>query len=277
VKRILIVGAPRSGTTWLAHALAATPGSRLVNEPDNRSFNPAASDSLQQYGGYPVLNRSQRVPEYALLWDPVFRRVNGRTPRRWVASRLGRDGGVAPPAAVVAKSVFAAFALDWLIDRYAPRIVVIERNPLDVVSSWMRLGFGIGDLATRQDVRTQYVERLGLPAWDQAAPRLLQVSWAVGLLMSALRHESRTRAALTVVSYETLSGDRSLVRDLAISVGLPWSDEAEAAARYPAEPQDYAREERRVVSDFLSQYPELAAWLEVESSAGEFAGSDPGR
>jgi hypothetical protein len=68
-----------------------------------------------------------------------------------------------------------------------------------------------------------------------------------------------------VVSYEALSGERSTVRGLAASVGLPWSDQAEAAARHPAEPQNYVQDERGAVIEFLSQLPELASWFEVES------------
>lgn len=265
MNRILVVGAPRSGTTWVSATFAATRGSRLLHEPDNRAFNAKASDSALLHGGYPVLHPGQRAPEYERLWDPAFREMKLPKPRLRRIRRVGHRAGGEHPTAVVAKSVFAAFALDWLVERYSPRIVLIERNPIDVVSSWMRLGFEVGDLATREPIRAEYVERLGLPAWDPAAPRLLQVSWAVGLLMSAMHHQSRTRPDWQVVSYETLSRDRSRLRALAASVGLSWSDEAEASARHPAEPQNYAQDERGAATDFLSRFPELASWFEVEN------------
>ncbi|MBV8528592.1 MAG: sulfotransferase, partial [Candidatus Dormibacteraeota bacterium] len=142
MNRILIVGAPRSGTTWLANALSATPGARLAHEPDNTAFNADALESMELYGGYAAPHVGERVPAYERLWDPAF---------------------LAPPFApvhLIVKSVFAAFAMDWLIDRYQPRVVLIERHPLRVVSSWMRLGFRVGDLATRERIQTEYVERL---------------------------------------------------------------------------------------------------------------------
>jgi hypothetical protein len=266
VNRILVAGAPRSGTTWLAATLGTTPGSSLVNEPDNQVFNAAASESAEVYGGYPVLLPGQRAPEYERLWDPVFHAKQPSVTTAWHGRRFGRRRDTAAaPETVIAKSVFAAFALDWLVARYAPSVVLIERDPCDVVSSWMRLDFVVGDLATREPIRSGFVERLGLPAWDPAAPRLLQVAWAVGVLMSAMRDQSRARPEWKVVSYETLCRDRATVQGLAASLGLRWSDQAEAAARHPAEPRNYAQDERRAVADFLSQFPELASWFEVES------------
>lgn len=264
VKRILVVGAPRSGTTWLASTLAATPGSRLVHEPDNPAFNAAAEESHMVYGGYPVLHRRQRVPAYQRLWDVAFR-DDPQSDVKLAASAFRFEGrrNAATPSSVIAKSVFAAFALDWLVERYAPRIVLIERHPADVVSSWMRLDFQVGDLATREDVRSAYVERLGLPPWDATAPRLLQVAWAVGVLMSSMRHQSRTRPEWLVVSHRTLSRDPAAPRALAASVGLSWSEEAEAAAQRPTEVRRYSQEkDRRELTDFLLQFPELVSWLD---------------
>lgn len=262
LNRILVVGAPRSGTTWLAATLASTPGGRLVNEPDNPVFNAAADTSIAVNGGYPVLRPGQRATEYARIWDSAFPGPPKSSMRRlWRGSRTGQPDVVAET--VVTKSVFAAFAVDWLVERYAPRVILIERNPVDVVSSWMRLDFEVGDLATRERIRSEYVEPLGLPAWDPAAPRLLQVSWAVGVLMSAMRHRRRRRRGWKVVSYESLCGDRSSVRGLAASLRLQWSDEAEASAWQPADQQDYAQDERRAVRAFLSQFPELASWTGI--------------
>ncbi|HEX4578488.1 MAG TPA: sulfotransferase [Candidatus Dormibacteraeota bacterium] len=262
MNRILVVGAPRSGTTWLAATLAATPRAALMHEPDNPFFQPEASTSLALYGGYPVLHRRERAPEYQRLWDDGFRQARARVldpdaEPPWYALR---KRGLRPKA-VIAKSVYAAFAMDWLVDRYSPRVVLIERHPIDVVCSWMRLGFVVGDLATRDRVRTEHVEPFRLPRWHESLPRLLQVSWAVGVLMSALRRQARARPDWTVISYEALASDRSLLRSLALSLGLSWSDRAAAWAQTQDGAGVYTGSERVEAREYLLQFPELAPSL----------------
>jgi hypothetical protein len=268
VNRILVVGAPRSGTTWLAATLAATPGSSSLHEPDNVVFSPAAKDSAREYGGYPVLHPREPAPAYEKLWDPGFgdhgKRARTGPPAAW---RFGHRKNGTGLTSVVAKSVFAAFALDWLAERYAPQVVLIERNPIDVVFSWMRLDFVVGDLATRERIRSEYIEPLGLPRWDADAPRLLQVSWAVGVLMSAMRHQSRMRPAWKVVSHEAVSRHPSILRHLAASVGLRWSPEAESVALQRVEARSRPRDDALAVAEFLSQFPELESWLALAREA----------
>jgi hypothetical protein len=262
VNRVLVVGVPRSGTTWLAATLATTPGAVLMHEPDNPAFSADAEESRALYGGYPVLRPGERVPEYEMLWDRGFGSAEAS---QLTAARQGRRLGrraANRPAAVVAKSVFAAFAMEWLMDRYAPRVVLIERNPIAVVASWMRLDFVIGDLATRDRIRAEHVEPFDMPSWDPALPRSIQVSWAVGVLMSALRRQARDHPEWTVVSHEELSADRSQVRGLAASVGLDWSDQAEAAALGTDGAGGSAvLTDVDEVSGYLSRFPELAASL----------------
>ena len=53
------------------------------------------------------------------------------------------------PRHVVVKSVNSVFSLDWIVKRYTPKVLVLRRNPLNVVSSWVVLNLGterrIGD------------------------------------------------------------------------------------------------------------------------------------
>ncbi|TMB92160.1 MAG: sulfotransferase, partial [Chloroflexi bacterium] len=51
--RIFVVGAPRSGTTWVAKMLAATPDTVALIEPDNPKSNPDANASYERYGRVP--------------------------------------------------------------------------------------------------------------------------------------------------------------------------------------------------------------------------------
>ena len=260
MNRILVAGVPRSGTTWLAHALAATTGSRLAHEPDNPAFHPGAAEAHALYGGYAAPHTGERWPAYELLWDQAF------------------SAGADDAANVVAKSVFAAFALDWIVDRYAPRVVVIERHPVRVVSSWMRLDFVVGDLATRERIRHEHVEAMQLPRWEPGAPRLVAVSWAVGVLMSAMRAGGLPRSDCTYVSHERLSEDRvTRLQSLAQGLNLQWTAETEQRVRDlgAAEPVSievdgsgipmawsaYPSKDARAALELLRRFPALDPWL----------------
>jgi len=76
--RILVVGFPRSGTTWLAQSLASRIGDRYVHEPDNQFREPFALRAKYQLGAagcFPSLaehDDSPRTAEYARLWAAAF-------------------------------------------------------------------------------------------------------------------------------------------------------------------------------------------------------------
>jgi hypothetical protein len=266
MNRVLVIGAPRSGTTWLAHALAATPGSRLANEPDNTAFNADAAESQELYGGYPAPHVGEHVPAYERLWDPVFNK---------------------PPFATVhliAKSVQCAFSIEWLMDRHQPRVVLIQRHPVRVVSSWMRKGFIVGDLATRERIQADYVEPLNLPCWDPDAPELARVAWAVGVLMTVMQLKSRAHPQWTLVSHEWLcASPMPRLEELARSLGLQWLEETEArihelgdterilvepdAAGVPLAWQAYPAEDGVAAMALLRRFPELEPWIDSTVSS----------
>ena len=262
MNRILVAGVPRSGTTWLANALAATSGAQLVHEPDNPAFHPGAAEAHSLYGGYAAPHVGEHWPAYEQLWDAAYR------------------DGESEATSVIAKSVFAAFALDWIVDRYAPSVVVIERHPLRVVSSWMRLDFVVGDLATRARIQREYVEAMQLPPWDPHAARLVGVSWAVGVLMSVMRANGHSRSDWAYVSHEWLSDDRvPRLRSLADALNLAWSAATEQRVRDlgAAEPVSiemddcgiptawrmYPASDARAALAVLRRFPLLDPWFEA--------------
>jgi hypothetical protein len=42
---------------------------------------------------------------------------------------------------VIVKSVRSELAMDWLVARFRPRILLVERNPLNVLASWIELDY----------------------------------------------------------------------------------------------------------------------------------------
>ena len=118
-----------------------------------------------------MIDSDEDAGQFAPLWDLVF---SGRLPfalrerRRLrpaanLALRLPRsmrDPLVRSAAAlsarmpgraqsIVVKTIYATFSLDWLVARYQPQVIAMQRNPLNVVSSWRELHIPLFDLATR--------------------------------------------------------------------------------------------------------------------------------
>ncbi|MGH7750371.1 MAG: sulfotransferase, partial [Candidatus Dormibacteria bacterium] len=272
MNRVLVVGAPRSGTTWLAQVLAAEPGSRLVHEPDNPAFHPDAAEARALYGGYASLHRGERVPAYEELWDAAF-------------ATAPADGPV------IAKSVYAAFALEWLAHRYAPQVVIIERHPVRVVASWMRLGFHVGQMPTRERITAEHVERALLPAWDPQAPRLVQVSWVVALLMTAMCTARLSHPEWTVVSHEWLSAyPAGRLAALAGALDLRWTETSESLVRnlgvaptvpvavdaggIPIAWNDHPVADARAAMALLRRFPALSPWVGAAASDADAMSSE---
>ena len=177
MKRILVVGLPRSATTWVGQVLGATEGARYVGEPDNDLRTPFAllAKRALRMGDFPALKPGVSAPQYALLWDNAFavaptgigafragrRRIAGllyagvsrrtilaasrqmsrrRSARMALAERLAvpeRPRRRAP--VLVVKSVYSPLSVEWIADRIPLQVVVVVREPLGVLSSWARL------------------------------------------------------------------------------------------------------------------------------------------
>ncbi|MBV8194353.1 MAG: sulfotransferase [Candidatus Dormibacteraeota bacterium] len=246
ITRTLIVGVPRSGSSWVGEILGTTSGAVLVHEPDNPVCNPQAWRLRERCGWFPVFHPGEAAPEYRQVWDLAFA---GGWPLQRPAIGAGkalkrlpprlRHAVLRPLAAstrrlrsspqhVVVKSVYATFALEWLVSRYDPHVVVIQRNPLNVISSWMDLEMPLGDLATSPRVRTEYVERRGLPPPPRDARPLLQIAWGVGLQMAVLEQEARRHPEWVRVRHEDLCLDPAArFPELASRAALTWSSAAQ--------------------------------------------------
>jgi hypothetical protein len=241
--RILLVGSPRTGSIWAARMLAASPRGRCVVEPDNvNADRPARSDG---FGSFPVLTRGLPHPEYAALWHMSFA---GRVPGRggWLhplsrlmlrlplalrqpllssfATVVGGLPGV--PDIVVVQTVMAQFSAEWIVDRCEPQVVVIQRDPINMLSSWLEWDISGVDLHTRPEVRQRCAE-LGIdlpPIGDSTVSR---TAWWIGLLTSALAALTAAHPDWVVVSHEALCADpESEFKKLYATLGLDWTAQA---------------------------------------------------
>jgi hypothetical protein len=254
---VLIAGVPRSGTTWVGQALGKTDGAVYVNEPDG-DHDPFAFRARLGHRVAPALAPGDTDADYERLWrgalaggrysrsfrDRAARAVYARTPisDRWEAWLGGRvsptlrlaaalaEPRVAAPDArhVVVKSVRAELALEWIVDTFGPRVLVVERHPLNVLASWIELDF------VRDRREADAVAGFAHREWDLAPPpadasRLVTQAWYFGVLASALREASRRHPDWTVVTHEHLCVDTERrFADLAAALGLAWGDAARA-------------------------------------------------
>jgi hypothetical protein len=265
---VLVIGVPRAGATWVGETLSFANNTCLVNEPDNETSNPFAVRAKLPLGRYPVLGDHEQAPDdYTKLWIQAFsgRRSRQRSPRAAVARLLMRrlDGmelwnafcKVEQPGAtlrlravralaqpdplprrtprhVIVKSAHGPLAVEWIAARFRPLVVVVVRHPLNIVASWMELGWGGCSLDTNPKIIERYMRRWDLPALPPTCSRLSRVSWEVGLLLSVLRSSAEAHPEWRLVSHERLCSDPAgQFRELYTALGLDWTDEADLHLR----------------------------------------------
>ncbi|HEX5616576.1 MAG TPA: hypothetical protein VFZ83_15590 [Acidimicrobiia bacterium] len=258
MQRVLVLGAPRTATTWIGEALGHADATAYVHEPDGVE-DPFAFRAKRALAHHPVLEPGADAADYARLWAGAFsggapagtradrlaralfarttpeerrraREGRGTSVRIQVVCRLARPrvAPAPPPAAVVVKSVHAALAADWIVDRFAPRVVVTHRNPLNVMASWLELGFPNTAPSGHHAVVAEAHRRWGLTLPGHDAPPLERDSAYLGTLLCALHEHVARHPDWIVVSHEAACVEpASVLRELAARLGLVWGDAAE--------------------------------------------------
>ncbi|HEV2311072.1 MAG TPA: hypothetical protein VGU73_11165, partial [Acidimicrobiia bacterium] len=254
---VLVTGVARSGTTWVARALAATEGAGYLHEPDNDAVHPYAAAAKRALGAYPYLQPGDEAGGYARCWDAAFcGPPGGALPAELVALRaelpraevrralaaapvpapVQRLLDLAPPARFVEvprhrviKTVHAALSVPWIVDRWHPRVVVVRRHPLEVLASWQEMGLGEfladDDRLLPDAVFGEFVERLRCPPPPAvSANELRRAAWLIGVLVTALDDAARSIRGVLVVDHERLCRDPlGELRWLARRCGLRWT------------------------------------------------------
>jgi len=260
--RILVIGPPRSGTTWVEQVLGRALGARVVHEPDNETCNPFALRAKTSLGRFPVLAPEDEAPfAYHDVWARAFEGIGRAATARWLTAKAllrtaeadldaafdqGRDRFSArlrlisalaavrpvpqperpgdPP--VLVKSVHACLAAEWIARRWRPRVVVVVRNPLNVVASHVTLGWGPSGLdhpfLHRGLARLPWV-----PPPPRGATPLQRLAWQIGVFCGALETAAQRHSDWLVVSHEALCGDPAAgFKSLCAALGAPWTEEA---------------------------------------------------
>jgi hypothetical protein len=243
--RILLLGVARSGTRWLATALGHAEGTRLVKEPDNVDADPKGhGPGRLGFGPYPIIGVDDRAPQFRALWDLAFAaRVPNtkgwrqtaargalRLPRQMRDPLLRRSAqaiAALPGRAqhVVVKSIYAPFYAGWLVRNYNPKVIVIQRNPLNVISSWVDLDVHGFDLLDRPWIRERYLDRLNLALLPEGDAALQHAALCVGLVTWAMSELIDHHPEWLLVTHEDLCVDPDArIRDVSERAGLGWGD-----------------------------------------------------
>ena len=245
---MLVAGLPRSGTTWVGEVLGRTAGAHYLHEPDNHLVRPDAWWAKRRLGSYPELDPGPgaRVDarDYERLWALAFAggpppsalyaglrilpragapRLSGRLASRPSSSWSGTRPASGP---LVVKSVHCARALEWVADRFGPAVVVVERHPFGVISSWRNLGWD-DFLDTDRGALRHSAAVLGVDPPAAGAPWLERAAWHYGLLSSYLREAQRRHPDWLVVRHDVLcAGPEPAFRRLCARLGLQFTGDA---------------------------------------------------
>lgn len=252
---MLVLGLPRSGTTWSARLLASAAGCRAVMEPDNEKISAPAMGAKRGVGRFPVLAPGDDDPAYRRLWAwalagaprsrglrlaaAIGRRAEdaeleslfaGRRSSRlalaaMLARRLPVPGAGSSDVRLVVKSVHACLAAEWLAHEFRVEVVVVRRHPAGILASWLELGLPDADrgLDRNPAVRRRYVEPWGLAT--PAPAHVARAAWQIGLLSSALEDALVRHPEWHVVEHEALCRDpHARLGDLFTDLHLSWSD-----------------------------------------------------
>lgn len=239
--RILLAGLPRSGTTWCARALAAAPGVTYVHEPDNWRNAPYAPTATHGLGHDRDVVPGHGARAYERLWTIAFRggwpqdrlaRLATRVARskRSVPRQLGIAAQTAiavaaarrtpPTEHVLVKTVHASRSVEWLAERFQPRVVIIWRNPVSVFASYKQ--FGWAAVAAQQ--------RGEPPAAADADPQTIAASlvgWIAARTRSLLEAAHRHPDWIVVRHEDLLTRRTEAFEDLVQRIGLTWTSAIE--------------------------------------------------
>ena len=141
------------------------------------------------------------------------------------------------------KSVYAFMASEWIAWRYRPRMVLMWRNPLNMLAGFAKLG---GQVGVRPQVASLLVSSDAWPMPEKGAVE--QAAWTLCARINALLEPAQRHPEWLVVNHEELCLDPGNAHRAVIErIGLEWSDAVEeylAASDRPGEGYDRLRRTR---------------------------------
>lgn len=214
---IVVSGAPRSGTTWLAELLRELPKYKMLNEPLRVSSSALVKD-IEGVQWRTYLDRETKFPE---LQAALHKALTGNVSSLWMW-RFRSDHPVLMLYEhlrchkLVVKIIRASRMLEWLSDQFPVRAIVHTfRHPCAVVASQMNYQKAWRDAVPPPPGKIRDELGAGVPdeIWNEVRPATrhmhtvagrLALSWAIDALC-VLRH--RVYRPFVLTSYENLLVD----------------------------------------------------------------------
>jgi hypothetical protein len=256
---LLLVGIPRSGTTWTMQVLGADPNLHPLLEPDNEGSSAPAIWGKAAAGRFPALQPGDHDQRYRELWSWILdgaprslrlrvaaqmlrpvqrpertRFLQGRrVPLMTLAGATARHPGNGRPSELrnqrlLVKSVHAPLALEWLAEEFEFDVLVLLRHPGNVLASWLALN--LNEQFVRLEENPAVRTRL-LNPWGVSAPGpdpLERMIFSIGVLSTALEAAAARNPHWLIRTHEQLCGDPSQeFKRLYADLGLKWSEAVE--------------------------------------------------
>lgn len=195
--RILVVGVPRSGTTWVGTILSKCRDTTYVNEPDDERRNSFARKAKETLGRYPIIAPGDRgrvgesdIGVLEQLWKSAF-----------TVPEFGEH--------VLVKSVFTPYCLEWVCEvAEVDKVLYVDRSPLNVLSSWVEYSLKVN----KGIPEGQILHRL---AWQYAMQK-----------QAYQRLNAVLGSSMVQIKHEVLAVTWQLFAPLALDLGLEWTYEA---------------------------------------------------
>ncbi|WP_022836474.1 sulfotransferase [Salisaeta longa] len=212
---LLLMGFPRSGTTWVADVIGRAPELLYLQEPVTQS-RPAGRYAVEDKGRGEAPAYYARWADRAFAGVPAFSTNIVRRPRQWrIGARAHRR--------VFVKEVHP-LALRWYAGRYQPQVIYLVRHPAAVAYSFRRLGW------TRQP-RDAYVHP-SRQAQYPPPPRdtfWARMGYVQGVALRAAMEVVHDRPEATVLRYEAVCATpEAQFRAVYDAAGLSWTPAARA-------------------------------------------------
>ena len=186
--------------------------------------------------------RLERVPLLQRPWDGRIAAADRKPLPDWRSSLRNLLVGAAltirssprqQPDFVIAKTVHATFALEWLVGYYQPEVIVLRRNPMAIVASVLHLfdkGYEDRLYWLYEDPRVQkrFIEPLGLPVPPKRLGHVPGCAWWLGFHCSVLAAVTSKHPDWVVVDHDQFARQSGpSFQELFRRVNLPWSDDVD--------------------------------------------------
>jgi hypothetical protein len=229
--------------------MGKAPSALHWNEPDNIDADPTGLRPVGRsgFGPYPVISADQDGGIFRALWEVSF---SGKVGSNALGSRSAKllkpflrlPKSILHPAVkmgakllnplpvsaskVAVKTVYAPFCLEWLAKTFDPTVVIIQREPLNVISSWRELKIPMFDLLTRPSLRQFYGDLPNGSPPDDEASEIEKMAWCVGLITHTFARELDEHPDWVLVEHGDLCVDtENKFKRLFEQLGLGWSED----------------------------------------------------